>query len=124
MSQDTGPVVGDKFADLMSATAEIDLRLGDFRPRTALRTAAHRIERPRFPAIDYHNHLDSMNPADVLAVMDECGVEHTVNITMQVGERALRIMDRYRAAAPDRFSPIHPADRRKAVRRGGMILRR
>jgi len=106
MSQETGPVIGDKFADLMSATAEIDLRLCDFHPRTALKTTVHRIEHPRFPVIDFHNHLDSMNPEDVLAVMDQCGVEHVVNITMQVGQRALEIMDRYHAAAPGRFSSI------------------
>jgi predicted TIM-barrel fold metal-dependent hydrolase len=106
MSEETGPVFGDKFVDLMRAKAETDLRLSDFHPRTALKTVLHRIELPRFPVIDFHNHLDSMNPKDVLAVMDRCGVEHVVNITMQVGNRALEIMDRYYAAAPDRFSSI------------------
>jgi predicted TIM-barrel fold metal-dependent hydrolase len=106
MSQETDPVVDDKFVDLMNAKAEVDLRLSDFHPRTALKTAVHTVEEPRFPAIDYHNHLDSMNPHDVLAVMDQCGVERVVNITMQVGQRALDIVDRYHAAAPDRFSSI------------------
>ncbi len=106
MSQDTGPVFNDKFVDLMSAKTETDLRLSDFHPRMALKTAVHTIEQPRFPVIDFHNHLDSMNPKDVLAVMDRCGVEHVVNITMQVGHRALEIIDRYYATAPDRFSSI------------------
>ena len=79
MSQELGPVVDDKFVDLMSAKAEVDLRLSDFHPRTALKTAVHRVEQPRFPVIDYHNHLDSMNPQDVLAIMDQCGVERVVN---------------------------------------------
>jgi predicted TIM-barrel fold metal-dependent hydrolase len=96
----------DRFVDLVSATAQVDLRLSDFRPRSALRTPVHPMRQPRFPVIDYHNHLDSMQPQDVLAVMDQCGVERVVNITMQVGERALEIIDSYRAAAPDRFSAI------------------
>lgn len=106
MSHDSGPVFDDKFVDLMGAKAETDLRLSDFHPRTALKTAEHTIEQPRFPVIDFHNHLDSMEPKDVLAVMDKCGVERVVNITMQVGNRALEIMDRYHSAAPDRFSSI------------------
>ncbi len=77
--RDTGAVAQDRFVDMVSATAEVDLRLSDFRPRTALRTAVHCIERPRFPVIDYHNHLDSMRPEDVLSIMDRCGVEHVVN---------------------------------------------
>jgi predicted TIM-barrel fold metal-dependent hydrolase len=106
MSAETGRIAGDKFADLMSATAEVDLRLSDFHPRTVLKTTTHSVDQPRFPVIDYHNHLDSMDPSDVLAIMDRCGVEHVVNITMQVGRRAHEIMDRYHAAAPDRFSSI------------------
>jgi predicted TIM-barrel fold metal-dependent hydrolase len=106
MNPASGAVTDDKFAGLMAAKAESELRLSDFNPRTALKTEAHPIEQPRFPVIDYHNHLDSMNPDDVLAVMDHCGVEHVVNITMQVGERAYGIMDRYHAAAPSRFSSI------------------
>lgn len=97
---------GDKFVDMVSATAEVDLRLSEFHPRSCLRTPVHVVERPRFPVIDYHNHLDSMEPRDVLAVMDQCGVEHVVNITMQVGQKALDIMDRFHAEARDRFSTI------------------
>jgi predicted TIM-barrel fold metal-dependent hydrolase len=106
MSEGTGRVFDDKFVDLMNAKAETDLRLSDFHPRIALKTAVHAIEQPRFPVIDFHNHLDSMNPKDVLAVMDQCGVERVVNITMQVGQRAHDIMDRYHAAAPGRFLSI------------------
>ncbi|WP_263381811.1 amidohydrolase family protein [Granulicella arctica] len=96
----------DKFVDMVSATAEVDLRLSDFKPLSALRSPVHLPERGRFPVIDYHNHLDSMQPAEVLKVMDQCGVEHIVNITMQVGQKALEIMDNFRRYAPDRFSSI------------------
>jgi predicted TIM-barrel fold metal-dependent hydrolase len=101
-----GPVISDRFVDLVNATAAVDLRLSDFHPRSALKTPCTRIEEPRFPVIDYHNHLDSMRPEDVLAVMDQCGVERAINITMQVGQRAIEIMDRYHAVARDRFSSI------------------
>jgi predicted TIM-barrel fold metal-dependent hydrolase len=96
----------DMFVDLVNATAEVQLRLSDFHPRSALQTPAHTPDFPRFPVIDYHNHLDSMTPADVLSIMDKSGVELTVNITMQVGQPALDIMDRFRNASPDRFASI------------------
>ncbi len=106
MSQAGGPIAEDKFVDMVSATADVDLRLSEFHPRAALITPAHPITQPRFPVIDYHNHLDSMRPEDVLAVMDACGVEHVVNITMQVGQAARDVMDRYRSSAHGRFSTI------------------
>ncbi|WP_035355901.1 amidohydrolase family protein [Edaphobacter aggregans] len=96
----------DKFVEMVSATAEVDLRLSDFHPDSCLQTPVHVVERARFPVIDYHNHLDSTDPRQVLSVMDQCGLEHVVNITMQVGQKALDIMDRFNAAAPDRFSTI------------------
>src|SRR5580700_4840556 len=96
----------DKFVDMVSATAEVDLRLSDFHPDSCLQTPVHVVERARFPVIDYHNHLDSTDPRQVLSVMDQCGLEHVVNITMQMGQKALDIMDRFNTAAPDRFSTI------------------
>lgn len=100
------PTPDDKFVAMVTAKAEVDLRLSEFAPRSQLKTAAHIIERPRFPVIDYHNHLDSLDPRDVLQVMDQCGVEKIVNITMQTGETAFDIIGRYRCAAPDRFAAI------------------
>ena len=96
----------DKFVDMVSATSQVDLRLSDFHPRSSLQNKTHYLESARFPVIDYHNHLDSMDPNDVLAIMDRCGVEHVVNITMQVGQKALDMMDKYRKADADRFSTI------------------
>jgi predicted TIM-barrel fold metal-dependent hydrolase len=96
----------DKFLALVSAKAEVDLRLSDFAPRSMLVTPSHHLNYPRFPAIDYHNHLDSQDPAAVLKIMDECGIERIVSITMQVGEEALATMKRFQNAACDRFSTI------------------
>lgn len=105
MSEDNPPQL-DKFVALVSARAEVALPLSAFRPRSMLRTAQHHIDRPRFPAIDYHNHLDSMEPSSVLRVMDACGIERIVNITMRTGSDALSMIDKFRAADPHRFSTI------------------
>ena len=98
--------VQDKFIAMVSAKAEVTLRLSDFHPRCMLTTAQHEIRVPRFRAIDYHNHLDAQEPKRVLEVMDACGIEHVVNITMKVGDEALAMMERYRSADAQRFSTI------------------
>ena len=106
MSQQPSGAERDKFVDMVSAVAKVDLPLTDFHPRSSLNLPAHPVERARFPVIDYHNHLDSTEPAEILAIMDACNVEHVVNITMQVGPAAHAILDRFHTAEPDRFSSI------------------
>jgi predicted TIM-barrel fold metal-dependent hydrolase len=96
----------DKFVAMVSAKAEVDLRLSDFAPRSQLKVAAHAIEVPRYPVIDYHNHLDALDPREALRIMDTCGVEKIVNITMRTGEAAFEVIDRFHRAAPDRFAAI------------------
>lgn len=96
----------DKFIAMVTAKAQVDLRLSDFQPRPMLRAEVHEVTKPQFPVIDYHNHLDAQEPGDVLRVMDECGVERIVNITMRVGDEALAMIDRFHKAAPDRFYTI------------------
>jgi len=96
----------DKFVNMVTATAEVDLRLSDFHPVSALVTPVNAVENPFFPVIDYHNHLDSVTPEEALRVMDAAGVEHIVNITMQVGETALELADRFRKVSKERFSTI------------------
>jgi len=102
--QDEKP--NDMFVAMVSAKAEVDCRLSDFAPRSQLKVAAHTVDRPRFPVIDYHNHLDSLAPEDVLRVMDASGIEKIVNITMRTGQAALDTMDRFHRAAPSRFASI------------------
>lgn len=96
----------DQFVALVTATAEVTLPLGEFRPRSMLVTPVHDLAKPRFAAIDYHNHLDSVDPADALRVMDACGIEKIVNITMKTGDAALRMIDKFRSADPSRFATI------------------
>lgn len=96
----------DKFLAMVRAKAEVDLRLSDFAPRSMLITPSQEVARARFPAIDFHNHLDAQDPAEVLRVMDECNVERVVNITMRTGDEALAMIDRFHRFAPDRFATI------------------
>jgi predicted TIM-barrel fold metal-dependent hydrolase len=96
----------DKFIAMVSAKAAVTLPISDFHPRSMLHSVAHTIEKPRFPVIDYHNHLDAQDPAAVLKIMDACGIEHIVNITMKVGDEAVAMIDRYRSADAKRFSTI------------------
>jgi predicted TIM-barrel fold metal-dependent hydrolase len=71
-----------------------------------LKVASHPIERPRFPVIDYHNHLDAQSPEAVLRIMDACDVEKIVNITMRTGDAAIESLKRFQRCAPDRFAFI------------------
>lgn len=96
----------DKFVAMATAKAEVDLRLSDYEPRTQLKVPVHCIERPRFPVIDYHNHLDAQSPLELLQIMDACGVEKIVNITMLTGHAAIESFGRFHRAAPDRFASI------------------
>lgn len=100
------PADNDKFVAMVTAKAEVRLPLSDFEPKSSLVTAEHAVERARFPAIDYHNHLDALEPADVLRVLDACGIEQIVNITMKTGDEALAVLEKFRRADPQRFSTI------------------
>jgi predicted TIM-barrel fold metal-dependent hydrolase len=96
----------DKFIAMVTAKAEVDLPLSSFEPKSMLIAPVKEPKVPLVPAIDYHNHLDAQDPTKVLAVMDSCGIERVVNITMQVGESALGMMKRFRDAAKGRFSTM------------------
>lgn len=96
----------DKFLELMGAKARIDLPISDFEPRSMLLTPTTEVQKARYPAIDFHNHLDAQDPLRVLRVMDACGIERIVNITMRTGDEALEVIDRFHSAAPDRFATI------------------
>lgn len=95
----------DKFVAMATATAEVSLPLGEFHPVSTLVHEEHLPQKPRFTAIDYHNHLDALDPVKVLKVMDACDIEHVVNITMKTGEAGLKMLDKFKNAS-DRFSHI------------------
>lgn len=95
----------DKFVAMVTAKAEVDLKLSDFEPHSGLHLSEHKITTPRFPVIDYHNHLDAQDPVEVLKIMDACGVERVINITMKTGDAALEMIRRFHSIS-DRFSTI------------------
>jgi predicted TIM-barrel fold metal-dependent hydrolase len=94
----------DPFVSMVTARAEVDLRLSDFHPRSMLSAPEHEVLKPKFPVIDYHNHLDAQAPKGVLRVMDQCGIERIVNITMHTGEMALEMIRKFHSVAPKRFA--------------------
>jgi len=94
----------DPFVNMVTARAEVDLRLSDFHPRSMLAAPEHEVLKPKFPVIDYHNHLDAQEPGEMLRVMDECGIERIVNITMHTGEMALEMIQKFHSVAAKRFA--------------------
>jgi predicted TIM-barrel fold metal-dependent hydrolase len=102
MSQPPGS--NDPFVAMVTARADVDLKLSDFHPRSMLVAQEHEIREPKFPVIDYHNHLDAQNPVEVLKIMDECGIERVVNITMHTGDAALATLHKFHSAEPKRFA--------------------
>ena len=96
----------DPFVSMMTAESKVTLNLSDFAPQSMLRAHEHSIQRPKFPAIDFHNHIDGMEPEEVLRIMDACGIEHLVNITMKPGIDGMESHRRLRASSSSRFSTI------------------
>jgi predicted TIM-barrel fold metal-dependent hydrolase len=95
-----------------------DLPLREFRPRSSLRVPAHHVPKARFPVIDAHNHLgrwltDGWSAPDVaqlLDVMDVCGVEAIVNLDGMWGDELRANLDRYDRAHPGRFATFCQLD--------------
>jgi predicted TIM-barrel fold metal-dependent hydrolase len=96
----------DPFVSMMRAESKVTLNLSDFSPQSMLRVPEHSLQHPKFAAIDFHNHIDGMEPAEVLRIMDACGIEHLVNITMKPGTDGIESLIRLRATASGRFSTI------------------
>src|ERR1700721_441996 len=101
----SGGQINDNFMAMVTAKAEVMLPLSEFQPQSPLGTAEHHVERARFPVIDYHNHLDALDPVEVLRIMDACGIERIVNITMKTGDEAIAIIHKFKAADAERFPP-------------------
>lgn len=88
-----------------------DLRLHDFAPRSMLSAAVHQPTRPAAPIVDVHNHLGRLptgrwradDPAALVAIMDEAGVQTIVNLDGRWGDELEQNLDRYDRAHPGRY---------------------
>lgn len=97
-----------------------DLLLKDYTPRSMIVTDKHVVEKPKFPAIDAHNHLgfrtDAFGqaaseggvggPTDVgklVEALDQCGVNAVVNLNGRWGDDLKRLLDEYEGRYPGRF---------------------
>jgi predicted TIM-barrel fold metal-dependent hydrolase len=98
------------------ARAQQSLPLPDFEPRSELQVPATRVDRARFPAIDFHTHLSwsggldpagemryPAEPAELLAVMDRKNVRTMVNLTGGWGKGLEECIAKFVKAHPGRF---------------------
>lgn len=97
-----------------------DLPLRAFRPRDRLVRTRTAVQRPAVPAIDAHNHLGTwLSPdggwlapsvPDLLATMDDLGVERIVNLDGRWAAELEANLDRYDRAHPGRFTTFCHVD--------------
>src|SRR5450756_2406884 len=95
-----------------------DLLLKDYEPRPTIVVDSHLVERPKFPAVDAHNHLGFRTDAfgyardgetgrpdasALIDVMDRCDIRAMANLTGWWGDVLRRQIDRYEGAYPGRF---------------------
>ena len=88
------------------------MALDEFRPRQELRVPSTFVPRPRFPAIDAHNHLGSAfggdwatrSADDLAAAMDASGVEGIVDLDGGWGDHLRAEIDRLQVALPGRVA--------------------
>ena len=94
------------------------LPLAAYRPRSRLVVPETPVERPRFRAIDAHNHLGRWLTGDwavpdvgaLLALLDEVDVDAVVNLDGRWGDELEANLDRYDRAHPDRFATFCHVD--------------
>jgi predicted TIM-barrel fold metal-dependent hydrolase len=86
------------------------LKLRDWQPRSMLKTKVTNVDKPKFVAIDAHNHLGggakTLTPARVkryLAEMDAAGIQTVVNLDGGWGKRLKETLAALDEAHPGRF---------------------
>ncbi|MBL0885511.1 amidohydrolase family protein [Myceligenerans indicum] len=108
-------------------TTAPDLRLVDWAPRPRISVSATRVTRAAVPAVDVHNHLGRWLTRDwcapdvpeLLAMMDDAGIETVVNLDGLWGEELTANLDRYDRAHPGRFVTFCQVDWSLLHRPGG-----
>jgi predicted TIM-barrel fold metal-dependent hydrolase len=88
------------------------MELESFRPQSKLVTRVTRVEEPRFPAFDAHNHLgedygggwDKKPLPELLDLLDQAGIQRYVDLDGGWGEHLLNAhLDHFKQPAPERF---------------------
>ena len=88
------------------------MELESFRPQSRLVTRVTRVEKPRFPAFDAHNHLgeafgggwDHKPLSQLLDLLDQAGISRYVDLDGGWGEHILNAhLDHFKQPAPERF---------------------
>ncbi len=88
------------------------MELQNFTPQSKLVTRTTQVEKPRFPAIDAHNHLgedfgggwDKRPLAELLDLLDESGITRYVDLDGGWGESILEAhLEHFKQPAPERF---------------------
>jgi predicted TIM-barrel fold metal-dependent hydrolase len=88
------------------------MELSDYRPISNLVTKVTQIEKPRFAAIDAHNHLEIFKEgwpdrplSELLDFMDSVGLRALIDLDGAWGEDLLeRHLDLFKTKAPERFA--------------------
>ena len=104
------PLLAPLFPGVAGPARAQDLLLRDFKPRSMVHLAAHEVDRARFPAIDFHNHVGDAHaqrpapaPAELVAMMDRLNLRRIVILTGAWGERLQKVIDERVKPFPDRF---------------------
>jgi predicted TIM-barrel fold metal-dependent hydrolase len=101
----------------------------DYRPRSTLVTAQHLVPKAKFPAIDYHGHVQNqLSTAESLdrlvGIMDELGIRVMIAADSVSGDRLKTVMsvinasahkDRFRVMTGINFQNVGPGWAEKAV---------
>ena len=100
-----------------------ELLLTDFLPRPALTVKTTVVKRPKFPAIDAHNHLGELFPgaqssggwaarpvSELIDLMDVAGIRAMVDLDGQSGDTLKREIARYTEKYPNRFAVFNGID--------------
>ncbi|MFQ5740445.1 MAG: amidohydrolase family protein [Acidobacteriota bacterium] len=100
----------------LQTPAPASLALGDFEPRSMLKVPVTQVERARYPLIDFHTHLSSMDRAasppklklkatmqQVLPIMDDSNIRAMVNLTGGYGPALEETLRYWTGSHGDRF---------------------
>jgi predicted TIM-barrel fold metal-dependent hydrolase len=103
------------------------MELSNFNPQSKLVTKTTIVDKPRFPAIDAHNHLgeafgggwDQRPLEGLLEMLDEAGITRYVDLDGGWGEDLLNAhLDHFKKAAPERFKIFGGVDWSQWVEKG------